>query len=152
MATSIEIFEQVAARTLSHLRGTFPNPIELDAISIGHNVAIELDCDADTSHRVMTQDAINGINFLLEEGFIRFDDRKRHLSMPASRFPDAQLTMKGLAVLGATPEAIDDSIERRPIGQQLDEALQAGAKSAVSTAVNKAFAMAASFVMQQGQG
>lgn len=54
-------------------------------------------------------------------------------------FPEAALTLKGFTLLGATPNAVNEALERRPMAQQLSEALDAGAKDTVGDLVKKLF-------------
>ena len=139
---NIEIFEQLVARILHRLYGEFPNPTGLDVRSMGHEVSEALGSDDSESFRILTSDAENAMRFLAKEGFVEFDQRRRSLSDPSTLFPEALLTLKGLTLLGATPSAVDASIERRPIAQQLSEALDEGARSTVGDLVKKLFASA----------
>lgn len=136
---NIEIFEQLVARILNRLYAEFPNPTGLDVRSIGYEVAEALDSNDEESFRILTSDAENAMRFLAKEGFVEFDQRRGSLSDPSTTFPEALLTLKGLALMGATPAAVDASVERRPIAQQLSDALDEGARTTVGDLVKKLF-------------
>ena len=136
---NIQIFQELAARVLDRLYASFPNPILLDAMDIGQEVAVHLEGEPAEHFQVLNEYAENSVKFLAKEGFVEFRPDRRTLDQPATIFPEAVLTLKGFTLLGAVPAAVDESIERRPIAQQLSEALDAGARDTVSDLVKKLF-------------
>ena len=142
---NIQIFQQLAGRTLARLYSEFPNPTLLDARPIGQEVADLLDSPDEERERVITRDCASAVNFLVREQFITFRPDRRYLEQPESVFPDALLTLKGFNLLGAVPAAVDEKVERRPIGEQLSDALNDGARATVSDIVKSLFIGAVAF-------
>ena len=136
---NIQIFQELTARFLERLYGTFPNPILLDSMDIGQVVAEHMESDQAEQWRILNEDSANTMEFLAREGFVVFRPDHRTLDQHMGIFPEAALTLKGFTLLGATPDAVNEALERRPIAQQLSEALDAGAKDTVSDLVKKLF-------------
>lgn len=136
---NIQIFQELAARLLDKLYGTFPNPILLDSMDIGQEVAAHFDSDGAEQWRILNEDSANTMEFLVKEGFIEFRPDHRTLDQRVGVFPDAVLTLKGFTLLGATPTVVNEALERRPIAEQLSEALNAGARDTVGSIVKTLF-------------
>jgi hypothetical protein len=136
---NIEIFEALVARNLRRLYQEFPNPIRFDASSVGHDVAESLGSDDAEAMRILTDYSENSFEFLVREGFVVYNPKGRYLSDSSTVFPDAVLTLKGFSLLGATPQVVDASVERRSIAQQIDEALDSGARATIGELVKKLF-------------
>lgn len=109
---NIELFNRIVAITLVRLYESFPNPLRIDSSDIGAQAAANSEDEAEV-FQLVTQTAENSINFLVQEGFIRFDATSRCLS-DIGVFPEAMLTLQGFTLLGTTPQSIDGSIDRRP--------------------------------------
>ncbi len=136
---NIQIFQELAARFLERLYGTFPNPILLDSMDIGQEVAVRLESDEAEQWRILHEDSANTMDFLAREGFVVFRPDRRTLDQHIGIFPEAALTLKGFTLLGATPAVVNVALERRPIAEQLSEALNAGAQDTVSSLVKNLF-------------
>ena len=85
----------------------------------------------------MAETAGNTIGFLVQEGFIRYDPTAGHLGGP--EYPSAALTLKGFTLLGATPETVDDTVERRPFINQLQDVVEDGARTSATQVVSSLF-------------
>lgn len=136
---NIQIFQELTARLLDRLYRTFPNPILLDSMDIGQEVAVHLESDAAEQWQILHEDSANTMEFLAKEGFVVFRPDHRTLDQHVGIFPEATLSLKGFTLLGATPNAVNEALERRPIAEQLAEALNAGAQETVSSLVKKLF-------------
>lgn len=136
---NIQIFQELAARFLNKLYGTFPNPILLDSMDTGQEVALHLESDEAEQWRILNEDSANAMEFLVKEGFVEFRPDRRTLDQHAGIFPEAVLTLKGFTLLGAIPAVVNEALERRPIAEQLSEALNAGARDTVGNIVKSLF-------------
>jgi hypothetical protein len=136
---NIQIFQELAARILDRLYREFPNPCLLNVSAIGHEVSELLQSPEEENFRIVLEDSANSMSFLIKEGFVAFSPSRRTLDQPATVFPEAVLTLKGFTLLGAVPSAVDETVERRPIAQQLSEALNGGARGAVGELIKKLF-------------
>src|SRR5690606_32887708 len=129
-------FNQVVAVTLVKLYAAFPNPIDLRGRDIGAEAATDFEDDAE-QFQLMTETAGNTIGFLVQEGFIRYDPTAGHIGGP--EYPSATLTLKGFTLLGTTPEAVDEAVERRPFINQLQDVVQEGARASATQVVGSLF-------------
>lgn len=136
---NIQIFQELAARILDRLYREFPNPALLDVRVIGQEVANLLESSEEEHFRVLTQDSVGAMKFLAKEGFVECRPDRRYLEQPETLFPESVLTLKGFTLLGAVPTTVNDVIERRPIAEQLSEALNDGARATVGELVKKLF-------------
>lgn len=136
---NIQIFQELAAIFLDRLYRTFPNPILLDAMDIGQEVAVRLESDEAEQWQILHADSANTMEFLVKEGFVAFRPDYRTLDQHPGVFPEAVLTLKGFTLLGAIPAVVNEALERRPIAEQLSEALNAGARDAVGSIVKSLF-------------
>ena len=136
---NIQIFQELTARILDRLYRQFPNPVLLDVKEIGQEVANLLGSPEDEQFRVLTQDSVGAMSFLAKEGFVECRPDQRYLEQPETIFPESVLTLKGFTLLGAVPSAVNDAVERRPIAEQLTEALDQGARATVGELVKKLF-------------
>ena len=136
---NIQIFQELTARILDRLYREFPNPVLLDVQAIGQEVANLLESPEEEQFRVLTQDSVGAMNFLAKEGFIECRPDQRYLEQPETVFPESVLTLKGFTLLGAVPAAVNEGIERRPIAEQLSDALNDGARATVGELVKKLF-------------
>ncbi|MDR7070603.1 hypothetical protein J2X02_003468 [Pseudoxanthomonas japonensis] len=134
---NIEAFNRVVAVTLVKLYEAFPDPISLSGPDIGAEAGAGFSDDTDEQFRLIIQTAANAIGFLVREGFIHYDPDMRTLSGP--EFPDAVLTMKGLTLLGKTPDAVDESSDRRPFIEQLHDVVEEGARASATNIVVSLF-------------
>lgn len=130
---NIDVFNRIVARSLLQLYGSFPVPQDLDPRSVAM-AAITEDVPEEDLFSILTQQAGAAIEFLASEGFLRY--RSEYRTIGDYTFPQAQLTMKGLAILGAVPEAVDASTDRRTLAEQLRIAVEHGAQESLSQSVS----------------
>ena len=135
---NIELFNRVVAVTLVKLHDAFPNPIDLCGTDIGATAAEAFTDDANEQFQLIMETADNTIGFLVHEGFIRYESNSRCRDGP--QFPESCLTLKGFTLLGQTPGAVDESIERRPFIDQLHDVVEEGAKDSATDIVQSLFA------------
>ena len=136
---NIQIFEELVARILDRLYREFPNPCLLNVSAIGHEVSELLESPEEENFRIVLEDSANSMGFLVKEDFVAFSPNRRTLDQSVTIFPEAVLTLKGFTLLGAIPSAVDETVERRPIAQQLSEALDDGARATVGELIKKLF-------------
>ena len=136
---NIEIFDRVVALTLVKLHESFPSPIDLEARQIGAEAAHDA-VDGEEIFTIIARSAEDSIAFLVREGFIHYDVSYKSLSGP--EFPQATLTMKGFSLLGSTPNAVDESVDRRPFIDQLKGAVREGGKASVPEIIKSLLASA----------
>lgn len=118
--SNIEDFDQGVALILRDLLEAFPQETTI--------VIPELNTNADgTQLRNYSATA----DFLALEGFIRFANR----TFDGSRFFNATLTMKGLAVLNSVPDLLTEN--STSLGRRIVDALKSGSKEAVKAVVNQ---------------
>lgn len=138
---NIEIFENVVAISLVKLYEAFPNPIDLDASDVGFEVAAD-STDDEEMFQIMGRTAASSIDFLVEEGFVRYAQSMKTLS-DEEVFPQAVLTLRGFTLLDKTPTAVDSTVDRRPYADQLKSVVKDGAKSAAKEVVKSLLTTAA---------
>lgn len=134
---NIAQFNQVVAVTLVKLYAAFPNPIDLRGRDIGAEAADDFADDMAEQFQLMMETASNTIGFLVQEGFVRYDPAAGHIGGP--EYPGATLTLKGFTLLGTTPEAVDDAVERRPFINQLQDVVEEGARTTATQIVSSLF-------------
>ena len=134
---NIEIFNRVVAVTLVKLYESFPNPIDLKAEDIGHEAGEGFTDDIVEQFQLVMETAESTINFLAEEGFLRFDPHSRYLSGP--QFPATRLTLNGFTLLGKVPEGVDGTIDRRSFVDQLRDVAEESSKATASNVVQSLF-------------
>ena len=135
---NIELFDRVVAVTLVKLYESFPNPLDINATGIGYEAAQGASADEIEAFKLMTETAENSIHFLVREGFVRYNETAR--TFDGAEFPGASLTLRGFTLLGATPTAVNESVDRRPFIEQLKGAVQEGAKAAIPEIIKSLFA------------
>lgn len=136
---NVQVFQGVAARILDRLYNEFPNPITLDVSHYGLETATDLDLGEEETFGALSTTSSNTMIFLAKEDFVSIAKGYSTLDGNSTEFFNCVLTQKGLATLGAVPSSIDGTIERRPIAQQLRDALNGGARDTVSETVKTVF-------------
>lgn len=134
---NIEVFNRIVAVTLVTLYEAFPNPIDLAGIEIGRRAAEGFAPDEAEQFQLMMETAGNAIGFLVREGFVHYEANSGYIDGP--EFPSACLTLKGFTLLGRTPDAVNETVERRPFIEQLHDALEEGANITTSQVVQSLF-------------
>lgn len=132
----VEMFERIAVHTLVCLYDEFPTPVDIKAATFGSGALPEIE-GFDEMFELCADVARDSISFLIEEGFIRYEESYGVMGGP--EFPQARLTMKGFTLLGKVPESIAESKDRRPFVEQLKSAVGEGAKGACTELVKSLF-------------
>jgi len=137
---NIDVFNRIVATCMLRLYETFPVPLDLQPSNIVMQAITEEVADEEEWFSILTEQASAAIEFLAKEGFLRY--RADFRSMDSDTFPQAQLTMKGLAILGEVPVAVDESKDRRTLAEQLREGIHSGAEQALKNTVSTMFSAA----------
>lgn len=127
---NIDVFNRIVATCMLQLYEAFPVPQNIDPLSVAMEAIRENRPDGEMFD-ILARQAGAAIEFLAAEGFIRF--RSEHRTLGEHTFPEAQLTINGLAVLGAVPDTVDSSRDRRTLAEHLRDGMQAGAQETLST-------------------
>lgn len=130
---NIDVFNRIVATCMLQLYEAFPVPQDINPSSVAMQAIQEHRPDGEMFD-ILSRQAAAAIKFLAAEGFIRF--RSEYRTLDAHTFPKAQLTLKGLAVLGAVPDTVDVSRDRRTLAEQLRDGMQIGAEETLSTSVS----------------
>jgi hypothetical protein len=125
---NIDHFNRVVLHTFDRLYASFPVPLELKVAEVAELATPgSVLPDAPFSSLQPTYEAIR---FLANEGFLKY----ANAYVDGSTFLQAQLTMKGLTVLGQTP----DSLERKEsLISRMRGLLTSGAKEVGSEAAKQ---------------
>lgn len=132
--THIDIFNKVVAKVFLQLYDNFPRSVDLDPTLIGMDIVLSEGLESGSEEfkaLVGTPEAT--IDFLVIEGFIRFDPTSRYIGKLS--FPEAVLTAKGLALLQRVPESVDSTIDRRTYIERIKSATVNGVKAALPEAI-----------------
>ena len=134
---NIDHFNRVVLHTFDRLYSAFPIPTEIKVDEIAE-LASPGSIPAEAHFKTL-EPTFEAIRFLKDEGFLKYSDHYTD----GTAFLQVQLTMKGFAVLGETP----DSLERREsLISRIRSVLAVGAKGASSEAaklvVSQLFSMA----------
>ena len=127
MRTSIDGFNLVTLRLLDKLYDSFPRALDIDpntAIHIGFS-AVPNDATAEESWGIghMTTDVVE---WLAEEEFLRYEKDPNHRY---GHFCKVRLSLKGLAILGAVPTAIESKIPQEPLISRIKCILKSGSQT-----------------------
>ena len=137
MCQNIDDFNRGAAFILARLYQAFPIPVFVRVDEIDDGVDL---LAAERAARLQERAAIYAatMEFLADEGYLTYTDKVG----PDSRrhYAAVRLTSKGLAVLSATPAAIQEP--GKPLGDQLVGWVGEGAKEAMRHAVRLVMAAA----------
>ncbi|HRG16398.1 MAG TPA: hypothetical protein PLB00_10385 [Pseudomonadota bacterium] len=128
---NIENFNRIVAQCLLQLYEAFPVPKDLEPSDIAMKALPDLD-DQETLFKAITEVSPSAIEWLAAEGFVRY--RADHQCLGESTIPQAQLTMKGLAILGTTPDSVMGSDKTKTLAEMLREGVSEGVKSSASAA------------------
>ncbi len=122
--SNIDCFNRIVATCLVKLYEAFPVPIKIDAFAVSCEC---MNCYENTDedwYEIYRDVSTASIQFLADEGFIRYRDKERYTG-----FIDVQLSMKGLAVLGSTPTSVDS---KKTIVEMLRNSIKEGTETAIS--------------------
>ncbi len=137
---NIQAFDAACAAILSDLYDSFPRPKLLDCATLPilwpdltRMQATITSCAGDAQlqqaaqgdyqaakaqHTALLENATATVQFLSDEGFIRFNERSGH------RFSQVQLTSQGLGALRKTPDTLHTN--NPSIAQRIKEAINTG--------------------------
>jgi hypothetical protein len=123
---NIDFFNRMTLAVLEDLY-SFPTPKDIDVKALAISVIPE-----EAGHEQiwdMLQASEDTIRFLGHEGFLAYHGEY----LDGGTFIQSRLTLKGLAVLGSTPESLGGT--KSPLIDQIRSALKGGAKTASSEVV-----------------
>ena len=125
---NISFFNRITLALFKQLYESFPTPVDLDINSISMEVIPE---DADKSETwASLQAAEDAVDFLVQEGFLTSQGGTVH----GGTVVQARLTLRGLAILGSTPDALENRV---PLIDRIKKVLVAGAKETGGEAVRQ---------------
>lgn len=125
---NITFFNRVTLALFEKLYSSFPTPTELDVKSIAMSVIPE-DAEFDQTWNSL-QAAEDAIDFLEREGFLTHKGKY----LEGGTFLQARLSLKGLAILGSTPDSLEG---KQPLIDRIRKVLSGGAKEAGTEAVKQ---------------
>lgn len=125
---NITFFNRLTLALFERLYSSFPTPIDVDVKAIAMTVIPE-DAEGVETWNCL-QAAEDAIDFLSQEGFLTH----KGTYLEGGAFLQARLTLKGLAILGSTPDALEG---RQPLIDRIRKVLAGGAKEAGSEAVKQ---------------
>jgi hypothetical protein len=118
---NITFFNRLTLALLERFYSAFPTPIDIDVKAIAMTIIPE-DAEKDDAWNSL-QAAEDAVDFLTEEGFLKH----KGTCHEGGTFLQARLTLKGLAILGSTPVALEG---KQPLIERIRKALSVGAKEA----------------------
>jgi hypothetical protein len=140
LMNNIDFFNRFTLAVLDDLHASFPTPKDLNIANLAESVIPEDATHEDTWN--MLQSAEDTVRFLAAEGFLIHGGEY----LEGGTFINARLTLKGLAILGSTPDSLAGS---KPLIDQIKGALANGGKTASSEVVKglvqKALSVAISY-------
>ena len=126
--SNIDHFNRVVLVALNELYDVFPVPTELKVVAVAEAASPGV-LPAEPSFKDL-EPTFEAIKFLAKEGFLQFSDHW----VDGTAFLNVQLTLKGMTVLGHTPDALDKKIT---LISQVKSALQSGVKNAATDAAKQ---------------
>lgn len=118
---NMTFFNHLTLAVFEKLYFAFPRPIDIDVLAVAMTV-IPNDTPHDETFNSL-QASEDAVDFLTREGFLTYKDR--HLA--GGTFFQARLTLKGLAILGSTPDALEG---KQPLIDRIKHVLARGTKEA----------------------
>lgn len=125
---NIENFNRICIALFDKLYSVFPIPVEIDVNAIVMS-AIPQDAAFETTWNILSLGS-EVINFLTEEGFLT---HKGGL-LDGSKYCEARLSMKGLAVLGYVPTSLE---KQEPLISKIRNVVSGGLKEAGSESLRQ---------------
>lgn len=125
---NIAFFNRFALALFDRLYGAFPVPVDLKVDDIAMTV-LQKDDGEDEAWDALVA-AGDAVEFLAQEGFLTH----KGTYLEGGTFLQARLTLKGLAILGYTTDALG---ARQPLITRIQAALSGGAKEAGSETVRQ---------------
>lgn len=125
---NIAFFNRLTLALFEQLYRSFPTPTDLDVKTLAMAVVPEgVEFEEAWNSLQAAEDAIE---FLAEEGFLTH----KGSYLEGGTFLQARLTLRGLAILGSTPDSLEG---RQPLIERIRKALAGGAKEAGSETVKQ---------------
>ena len=118
---NMTFFNRLTLAVFEKLYSAFPRPVDIDVLAVAMTV-IPKDTLHDETFNCL-QAAEDAIDFLTREGFLTHKGSDRE----GGTFLQARLTLKGLAILGSKPDALEGS---KPLIDRIKHVLARGAKEA----------------------
>jgi len=125
---NIAFFNRLTLALFETLYSSFPRPADLDVNALAMTVIPE-NAEFDETWNSL-EAAADAIDFLAAEGFLTH----KGTYLEGDTFLQARLTLKGLAILGSTPDSLE---EKKPLIDRIRKALAGGAKEAGTEAVKQ---------------
>lgn len=134
---NITFFNRTTLALFEKLYSAFPTPIDIDVKAIAITITPNDVKYVEAWNSL--QAAEDAIDFLTQEGFLTH----KGTYLEGGKFLQARLTLKGFAILGSTPDALEG---KQPLIDRIRKVLAGGAKEAGAEAVKQltqqAFAVA----------
>lgn len=118
---NITFFNRLTLALFERLYSAFPTPVDIDVNAVAMTVSPE-NAELDETWNSL-QAAEDAIEFLAQEGFLAHKGKY----LEGGTFLQARLTLKGLAILGSTPDALEG---KQPLIDRIRKVLAGGAKEA----------------------
>lgn len=125
---NITFFNHVTLVLFDKLYSAFPTPMDIDVKSVAM-LAFPADVEDDETWGSL-QASEYAIDFLQQEGFLTH----KGTYVEGGTFLQARLTLKGLAILGSTPDSLEG---KQPLISRIRKVLSGGAKEAVNETVKQ---------------
>lgn len=123
---NITFFNRLTLALFEKLYSSFPTPVNIDVKAVAMTI-IPVEAETDETWNSL-QAAEDAIDFLTQEGFLTH----KGAYLEGGTFLQARLTLKGLAILGSTPDALED---KNSLIDRIRKVLSGGAKEAGAEAV-----------------
>jgi hypothetical protein len=125
---NITFFNRITLAAFKKLYESFPRPLNLNVKELAMEIIPETAEDSERWNSL--QAAEDAVDFLAAEGFLTHVGE----ALQDGTALQARLTLRGLAILGSTPDALEN---RTPLIDRIKKALAGGAKEAGSEAVKQ---------------
>jgi hypothetical protein len=132
---NIDAFNRVCLELLARLYDSFPRPLNIDPVAangIGF-AAVPEEATPEQSWNIGTLGS-DVIEWLAEENFLRYEPDPNHR---AGYFWKVRLTLKGLAILGHVPTALQPAAPKETLITRIKGVLASGAATAASESIKK---------------
>ena len=126
---NIEAFNALCVQLFADLYDAFPVPIDIEPNALA--MAVQPDQEDYGGTWSVMEIAGETVNFLRDEGFLRYRDR-----VLSGEFGGVRLTMKGLAVLGI-PVSLKPNEPREPMIQKMKRVAAKGGEKIAADALQK---------------
>lgn len=121
---NIQRFNLITLLLFAKLYESFPSGIDIEPLKVGHD-ALPKDSSWDDEAWDFGAVAYDVVLWLAEEGFLRYENPNH-----TRDFYNARLTMKGLAILGYVPTALQSSEPKEPLIEKMKRVLATGTEKA----------------------